>query len=551
MIRDFICLARVQLLGMLNSFAPNAQNLPRRVRARRLALIGLLALMVCGVLAAYMVLTGIGLASMGLADAIPPLAVVAGSIAGVIFTFMKARGVLFGARDHDLVMSLPISRRVVVVARMATLFGSAIALAALFMAPLYAVYFATTGADAARVACATVSILLAPLAPTALSTFAAFAVTAISARFRHANLAYIVVALLAMLALVFGSSLLSFASGMDRQGTAAAMMGTIAGLQDGIVAAWPPAAWATAAIVRGEFATFGLFVLVNLGVAALCVEIMQRCYLSINGMLAGRRHRAGGGALRLAPARSPFWALVLKEFRTLLGIPSYAFNCLFGYLLMVGIAVALAVLGVRNLLTPDVINGVDAAVLASLVDRAYLLLPWAFAFCATTGASSTISISLEGRAAWLMATAPLGTATVIGAKLASNALPVGCSLGASVLIMLASGQVDALCALEVLVVGAGLFYLWANVGIAIDAARPNFSWTSPNEIVKRSAPITVSVVGGMVCEFGLGALCVGVLPAVAPIAAVHAVTLAVGIVAGAIGQLLFLRTVRTARFYIA
>ena len=96
----------------------------------------------------------------------------------------------------------------------------------------------------------------------------------------------------------------------------------------------------------------------------------------------------------------------------------------------------------------------------------------------------------------------------------------------------------------------GLFHLWANVGIAIDAARPNFSWTSANEIVKRSMPITVSVIGGMACEFGFGALCVALIPDMASIAAAHATAIGVGVVAAILGQLLFMRTARTARLYI-
>ena len=53
------------------------------------------------------------------------------------------------------------------------------------------------------------------------------------------------------------------------------------------------------------------------------------------------------------------------------------------------------------------------------------LLPWAFVFCAIMSPSAACSVSMEGRSAWLMATAPLPVRTVLGAKLAANALARG------------------------------------------------------------------------------------------------------------------------------
>ncbi|MBM6689391.1 hypothetical protein H6A35_11045 [Collinsella tanakaei] len=547
--RDMLTLMHVQVLGLLNSFAPNAQGMPRAARARRLVFVALLALLLVTVFAGYTALMAIGLAVSGMANVIPPFAVAAGSLAGVFFTFMKARGTLFGTRDYDLIMSLPVPRRTVVIARMATLFGSAIAVAAIFMVPMYAVYLVMTGANAVSIVLAALSVVLAPLAPTALATFAAFAVTALAARFRHAGIVYITLALLAMLAFVMGAYGFSFTAGVDHEATVAATLQVATVLESAITSAYPPAAWAAAGIASHDVLSFALFATASIGVTAACVEVMQRFYLRINGMLAGRRRRARGRAA-VGARRTPFTAIVVKEFRTLLGIPSYAFNCLFGYLLMVAIAIVLSVMGLRGILMSGAIDGIDQDTLAHMGNRIYLVIPWVFAFCASTGASSTISVSLEGRCAWIMASAPLSVRTILWSKLASNLIPVGCSLVLSTVILLVSGQIEPLIAIELLIVSLGLFHLWANVGIAIDAARPNFSWTSANEIVKRSMPITVSVIGGMVCEFGFGALCVALIPDMASIAAAHATAIGVGVVAAILGQLLFMRTARTARLYI-
>ena len=78
------------------------------------------------------------------------------------------------------------------------------------------------------------------------------------------------------------------------------------------------------------------------------------------------------------------------------------------------------------------------------------MLPWLFVFCGIASPSAACSISMEGKAAWIFATAPLPRRTILGAKLAANALPVAATLAVSTVILVACGRVDALGAFSVL-----------------------------------------------------------------------------------------------------
>ena len=57
-----------------------------------------------------------------------------------------------------------------------------------------------------------------------------------------------------------------------------------------------------------------------------------------------------------------------------------------------------------------------------------------------------------------------------------------------------------------LVTGFGAVFLMVNIGLSSDARKPNFSWMSPNEVVKRGFPIMIVILGGMVLAFGGGAV---------------------------------------------
>lgn len=543
--RSFLILMRVQLHALACSLMPHKRRFSTALTVLAgIALVGLAAL--------YLVLLGITLISFGLEAAIPAFAVALSALAGVIFTFLKANGTLFGLADFDLVMSLPVPRRTVVASRVTALYASATLMGAIASVPLWAVYLVFASFSPWAVVCAVLSVLLAPAIPTALATFLAFGVSALASRFRHANLVYIVISLIAFTAIMVVVYGYSFSAG---EGDAEQLAGGLAAISGLLSLGWPPASWMGSAVVEGSVLGLGAFTATSIAIPALALEIMQRNYLAINAALTARvRARAlTAGELRARTERagSPFKALVLKEYRTLLGIPSYAFNCLFGYLFMLVIAVALSVVGLKEILLSGAVDGVEigAAEYDAVSGLVVNLLPWFFVFCAIMCPSAACSISIEGKSSWICATAPLPQRVILGAKLASNAVPVAATIAVSALVLFASGQVDALGAACVLVTGFGGFFLMVNIGLSSDVRKPNFSWTTPNDVVKRDFPIMIVVLGGMVLAFGGGALSFVISLNLGVVAGI-AWNLGVGIVGAVAGWLIFRHTCRVATSYL-
>ena len=547
--RSFLILMRVQLHALACSLMPHKRRFSTALTVLAgIALVGLAAL--------YLVLLGITLISFGLEAAIPAFAVALSALAGVIFTFLKANGTLFGLADFDLVMSLPVPRRTVVASRVTALYASATLMGAIASVPLWVVYLVFASFSPWTVACAVLSVLLAPAIPTALATFLAFGVSALASRFRHANLVYIVISLVAFTAITVVLYGYSFSAGANKgDASAEQLAGGLAAISGLLSLGWPPARWMGSAVVEGSALGLGAFTVASIAVPALALEIMQRNYLAINAALTARvRARAlttGELRARTERAGTPFKALVLKEYRTLLGIPSYAFNCLFGYLFMLVIAVALSVIGLKEILLSGAVDGVEigAAEYDAIAGFAVNLLPWFFVFCAIMCPSAACSISIEGKSSWICATAPLPQRVILGAKLASNAVPVAATIAVSALVLFASGQVDALGAACVLVTGFGGFFLMVNIGLSSDVRKPNFSWTTPNDVVKRGFPIMIVVLGGMVLAFGGGALSFVISLNLGVVAGI-AWNLGVGIVGAVAGWLIFRHTCRVATSYL-
>ena len=85
-----------------------------------------------------------------------------GAIAGAVAAFLKTNGVLFGFKDYDLVMSLPVPTSSVVLSRIASLYAMSLLFGVLVMVPAFAVYASAAGVSAVGVACMALSIVLAP-----------------------------------------------------------------------------------------------------------------------------------------------------------------------------------------------------------------------------------------------------------------------------------------------------------------------------------------------------------------------------------------------------
>lgn len=163
--KPFILLLKIQLLGL---FGINKTLHADPAKAKRtLALAALVVAAVVLFASAYSAGVAQGLVQIGLAEAVPLVAVLVGAIAGAVAAFLKTNGVLFGFKDYDLVMSLPVPTSSVVLSRIASLYAMSLLFGVLVMVPAFAVYASAAGVSAVGVACMALSIVLAPLLPLA------------------------------------------------------------------------------------------------------------------------------------------------------------------------------------------------------------------------------------------------------------------------------------------------------------------------------------------------------------------------------------------------
>lgn len=496
--KPLLVLLKIQLRGLFNS---NKWLHTKPQQAKRTIGLGLAgAVVVLAVIELYVFLIMSALIQSGLGDVMVPVAVLGGSLFGIVPAFIKANGVLFSLKDYDLIMALPVPVRTVVLSRIASLYLSCALAGLLIMVPPFVLYAAYVSVGALGIVAMVVAILIAPLLPLFIAIVLSALISAIAAHFRRIQALTSIIMVLLTLVVVGG--MMFFMSAQEGSFAISANMANQ--IMDKVGAFYPPAIWAAAGITEGNLAAFALFIILSIAVGAVALMLLVRLFVPINAALMQVHPRssfsfdttAQGGTHRLIGGiKSPFRALLVKEFHRLIATPMYLLNAAFGFVVVLvgsialGIAYATGSLSLETLASSSFLS--DTLPLSSG-------LAWASAFFFGVSSTTCASVSLEGSARWFILSAPVSVRMVLGAKAALNlviALPV---LVVSSTLLVWVLTPDWQSALLLYLVPLAYLFFATFVGLALDVRYPRYDWTSIYEPVKRGLPVFCVIFGGMI-----------------------------------------------------
>ena len=390
-------------------------------------------------------------------------------LAGVMGGGFAAYGMLYCARDNEQLLALPIPPGLILAVRMGAVWLLGTGYLAVVLAPAYAVYFAL-GARPLRAALAllpaTVLLGCLVLAGSCLAGWLAAAVGSRAGRCKALlSLFYIVL----ILAYGFGSGfavqqgLTWLLTHLDEAATA--------------LRADAGAVYLLGRAAAGEWPALGLLAAAGLGALGAVWLALRRSYLRL--MTTRRGAARAAKAARPARPRSLRAALLCRELRHLASCTSYMVNGLLGSVLLLAAAVgavwqarllrgALALLPGAGAAAP----ALCCAAVCSLVSMNLLTPP---------------SVSLEGRALWLIRSLPVTPWQALRAKLDLHlalTLPPALLAALCVLGALGCGPLAGALALGCV----GLYTLLAGaLGLALGVRLPNLRWTNETAAIKQSA----------------------------------------------------------------
>lgn len=414
-------------------------------------------------------------------------------IFGIVFVLsvFETKSELFECRDNELLLSLPVKPRDIILSRALSVILLNLAEAMIVSLPAV-IMFVIAGGGAWYIPSAVISACLVAILATALSSAVGYLVALISSRIKH-NTIITVVLTLGFLALYFvGYS---------------AFLGAIESLEEN-----PDAAGDIVASTFGPIAFLGnisllkpietsIFIVISVGLPLLAWLVISKHYTKIITRKAtlGKkeyvRRELSGSSLLVALSK--------KELAGFFSSATYILNGTMGAIFQIAIAAML-------LISRDSIDAL-ASVLEGIGGEGILELLVAVVLigCSAVSSVSASALSFEGRNFWIIKSFPIPTEALIYSKLVPHlAIALPSSVISSVIAAIAIGASPAWWFFILLVPVAATF-VFAMLGLILNIAMPRFDFVNVAQIVKQSMPVFIVTLGGMLMFLVLGGAALG------------------------------------------
>ena len=473
--KKFLALLKVSVRSMLITSAGTRRSKKKAATGvGALALIAFLGLYMSGVYSSLLMHVLAPVQMEALVFIFMGMGALAG---GLLFTVLAVKGVVFGGRDNDLLLSMPVSSTVLMASRVAAIYLENLLFAFFVLVPAGVVCAVLTQRGAGRDPLFWVRLLIAvlalPLLDTALSVLLGALTAFLSAKVSRGALGQNLIMALFLAAMFwFYFNLNGMIEGLaanamevkNSLGWAAPLLW----MADGILGNW-------GLLLAFAVCCAAPFALVVFGLG----KVYRRAVTAFAARSAGNGYR-----LSAQSASGQTKALLAKEARRFFGTPMYLWNAGIGLIMLVAAGVAALVM--RDQLREFI----------AMAEGALPVLPLAAAvmgFCLSSCTIAAPSISLEGKYLWILREAPVEESTLLWIKVGFELLlTVPCTLIAGVCIAVALAlplwQGVVLIAVSVLF-GVG----HAAFGMRMGLCFPKLDAVNETMVVKQSLAVVLGL----------------------------------------------------------
>ena len=479
MIRKCGLLLKMQLYGLFGINKVMHTKNPKE--KRKLMYWGAGAALIAVMMGFYSFGIGYGCVRMGMAKMLPSLLVLAAALITLVTTVLKSSAVLFGYRDYDMVMSLPVSSRTVVISRLLMIYGLNVLVTVIAAAPALIVFGVCRGVSAGIWVMLFISIFLMPLFPLILSVAVGALITYLSWHFKYRNLVVIVLSIGATIGIMALSMQLN-------EGSMDALASLGAKTADETARFYPLAGWFSNAVIKEDWLSFGLFAIVSVGAASAFVLLFSGVYTKMSTAFSAE-HTKGDYRMGTLQAASPLFSLYKKELKRLFSCSIYMLNSTISAVLLLAASISVLFVDISKMEQMLGING--------LSEWYGKIIPFGSALLVGMSSTTACSISLEGKNRWILLSAPVEAKMIFKAKIGVNLtilLPI--VLVSSVLFTLGfkPGFTDMLF---MFVIPAVYAFFISVLGLFVDLHHPKYDWETEYRVVKGSLSVLFVILAGM------------------------------------------------------
>lgn len=399
----------------------------------------------------------------------------------------KAQGILFDAKDNDLLFSLPIKKSKILFVRLLKILTFQYLFNLMFLIPAFLAYIRY---EAPGVTFYLISILmtfLVPIIPTVIACVLGYIVKLISSKFKKQKLVQTILTSIVFFAVFF--VLLNYQN----------IIGNITengeNISNVISKIYYPIGLYLNLINRFEILDLIKLLLINIIPLILFVIVASKSYFKI--IAKSKEHTSKtikniDEVERNIKVNSPLVSLIKKELKRYLSCTTYMFNTAFSLLLAVIISVVLCFKG----------EDIFAQMLSNYnIETGGITLNVIFyIFIIFVGATTSItssSVSLEGKTINITKSLPVKEKTILNSKILTCFIIEAPFILIADLIFFIRFNPGIIYGSLILLVGFIMILMSACIGLFINLKYPKMDASSDTEVVKQSMSSMISTFLGM------------------------------------------------------
>ena len=490
--KKLLSLLKATMSQDMSLFRIKARN---ESRARKIVLPIVLALVVMFSVGSYVAILAEELASSHLTYIVLTIFIMVTSLLTIIEGVYKSQGILFEARDNELLFSLPITQSKIFFIRIFKLITFQFLYNSLFMLPAIIVYAMYEKTNVSFYLISTVMLVLLPIIPTILGCIFGYIIKGLSAKFKARNIMQVLFTSLILLGIFYVS--------FNMQGMVANIVQNANSIQEIITKIYYPAGLYINLIQNFNILDLVTLLAINIVPAFVFVYVASIFYFKINSKLGEK----GNGNKKVGVAkttektyrvRTQLSGLIHKEMKRFFSSPVFMVNAGFGMVLMIAVTFALSINfdGMIN----SMMQGMETEIPIPIGEIKNMMPKVFYGFvifisCMTSMTSSMIS--LEGKSFNITKSLPVETEKILLSKvLTSNILSIPIFLICDVIFFIAF-KVAIIDIVFILLASIVMPTLTALIGILMNLKYPKMNATSDTEVVKQSMSSMLSVFMGM------------------------------------------------------
>lgn len=425
-----------------------------------------------------------GLSYLGAGNLIPDYAFILCTIISLFFCMFKTSGELFGYKDYDFLMSIPVKTSTIIASRFINLYLWNTAITFVVMIPMGIIYAVSEKVTFAFVPLWIISMFLVCFIPTTIAVLIGALITAVSSKFRNSKLIselFLILLLFVILIVPFLLINSNFTMGNGKINQVY-LKNVLVEVHDKLCAVYPVTKLFNEIVTHYDLISLVLFAVISIGWYLLFVMVLSLKYKQINTAIS-TYHVMADYEVHSLKQSNALSALYKKELKRWGSCPIYMTNTIVGAIMILILTVALFILGPAKL--DELSRG---SVDASMLRRVY---PYVIAACLGLSCTTMASISLEGKNVWLLQSLPIDMKNITSSKLLVNlTITIPSAIIASTMFIVKM-KPDVASGLIVYIVPiifslfSAVFGLWLNLKVH------NYSWESETQVVKQS-PVSLA-----------------------------------------------------------